>query len=313
MVAGMGIAAGVLALVLAGAYYAYRVAFYVSPRRRDALLPLPKDEQYTHAAAFMDELYREMEALPFEAVTVTAPDGTRLAGRYYHTADGAPLQIQMHGYRGGAVRDFCGGNRLARELGHNTLVIDQRAHGESTGRTITFGIRECADCLCWVAYANERFGAQTPIVLSGVSMGAATVLMAAGRELPDNVRAVIADSPYSSPRAIIRKVCRDMRLPPALAYPFVWLGALVFGHFRLDRGGDPVAAVKTARVPILILHGEDDRFVPCAMSGEIAAGGATVTRVTFPQAGHGLSYVYDPARYAAEVRAFLARCGVPTT
>lgn len=303
-------AAAVIAALLTAAYFAYRTAFYVSPRRHDRLLPLPQDEQYTCHKARMDALYQEMAALPFEPVTITARDGKRLAARYYHLRDGAPLQIQMHGYRGGAVRDFCGGNKLAREMGHNTLVIDQRAHGQSEGCTITFGIRECEDCLCWIDYARERFGASTSIVLSGVSMGAATALMAAGRDLPDNVVGVIADSPYSSPRAIIRKVCRDMGFLPALAYPFVWLGALVFGRFCI--GSDsPVAAVTRARVPVLLLHGEEDRFVPCEMSEEIFhAYAGDKTRATFPEAGHGLSYMYDTPRYERLVREFLQRCGL---
>ena len=170
----------------------------------------------------MLSLIRQMDEIPYEAVTISAQDGTKLAVRYYHVRDGAPLQIQLHGYRGTALRDFCGGNKLARESGQNTLVVDQRAHGKSGGTTITFGIRERLDCLCWVEYASQRFGSDIPVFLSGVSMGAATVLMASELELPANVVGIIADCPYSSPEAIIRKVCQqDMHLPPVLVMPSV--------------------------------------------------------------------------------------------
>ena len=189
--------------------------------------------------------------------------------RYYHVRDGAPLQIQFHGYRGAALRDFCGGNKLARESGQNTLVVDQRAHGKSGGNTITFGIRERLDCLSWVKYANQRFSSGTPIFLSGVSMGATTVLMASELKLPANVMGIIADCPYSSPEVIIRKVCReDMHLPPALTMPLIRLGARLFGHFVLNESS-AVQAVGNKNIPILLLHGEDDRFVPCDMSREI--------------------------------------------
>ena len=140
-------------------------------------------------------------------------------------------------------------------------------------------------------------------------MGAATVLMTAGLpELPDNVRGVIADSPYSCPREILRIVCRNMHLPPALICPFVFLGARLIGGFDMA-AGSPKEAVKQAKVPILIIHGEDDRMVPCAMSREIAANCASPIRLeTFPGAGHGLSYILDKERYVRASNEFFKFC-----
>ncbi len=62
--------------------------------------------------------------------------------------------------------------------GHNVLMIEERAHLESEGHTITFGIKERYDALDWIRYALQRFGEDTRIILVGISMGAATVLMA---------------------------------------------------------------------------------------------------------------------------------------
>lgn len=295
-------------LILLIALGAYLKAFHAPKFRRGRAYPLPGGEQYARVKDQTDALRREMQALPCEEICITAPDGTRLCGGYYHLADGAPLQIQFHGYRGSRHRDFCGGHKLARELGHNTLVVDQRAHGNSGSRTITFGIRERRDCLAWVDYALQRFGRELPILLSGVSMGAATVLMASGLPLPENVRGVIADSPYSAPEKIIRKVCRDMHLPPKLSFPFVRLGGRIFGGFDITEAS-ALQAVQHTRLPILILHGEDDRFVPCSMSREIrSANPESVTLETFPGAGHGLSYVSDPQRYRCIVSEFVQRC-----
>ena len=231
----MGIVLVVCLVVQLICTYAYRTAFYVTKKQRGQVLKLPHGEQYRSSAARTAELMAAMEAIPSEPVSIQSYDGTKLAGRYYHVRDGAPLQIQFHGYRGGAIRDFCGGNKLAREAGQNTLVIDQRAHGKSGGNVITFGIRERRDCLAWARYARERFGPETTIFLSGVSMGAATVLMAAELDLPENVAGIIADCPYSSPEGIIRKVCGDMHLPPVLAYPFVSLSAHMLGGFGWRR------------------------------------------------------------------------------
>lgn len=296
-----------LAVILGLCYGAYRMAFYSSPRQRGKGIPLPGGEQYAAVKHITSPLMAEMEALPYERVSIRARDGLVLTGRYYHVSSGAPLQIQFHGYRGNPVRDFCGGHKLARMLGHNTLVADQRAHGESGGNVISFGVNERWDCLAWVQYAVQRWP-DAEILLSGVSMGAATVVMASGLDLPGNVKGVIADCPYSSPEKIIAKVCRDMRLPPAIALPFVRAGARIFGGFRL-RSADAAEAVKQAKVPVLILHGEDDRFVPCEMSAEIErANPAMVKRFTFPGAGHGLSYVVDAERYERIVREFADGC-----
>ena len=284
----------------------FLAAFYSPYRLRTGDDCIPSGEQYRAGRGVMLSLIREMEALPCEEIRITAFDGVSLRARYYHLRDGAPVQIQMHGYRGAAVRDFCGGNRLARELGMNTLAVDQRAHGKSGGRLITFGARERCDCQSWARYAFLRFGPETPLYLAGVSMGAATVLMAAGLELPGTVRGIIADSPYSTAEAIIRKVIGGLHLPAGPLTAAVRFAARLFGGFSL-RDADALAAVASAQIPILLIHGEDDRFVPCDMSREIAAACAGPhTLVTFPGAGHGLSYIADPGRYKSAVEEFIA-------
>ena len=218
--------------------------------------------------------------------------------------------ILVHGYRSHPFRDCSGGHALSRRMGFNALVIDQRALGASGGHTISFGIKERKDCLCWIRYLNERFGTDVPIILSGLSMGAATVLMTTGLDLPENVACVIADSPFSSPAAIIEKVCADKHYPVPVCRPFLYLGALIFGGFRLG-ACTAKDAVKRSKIPILLIHGEEDRFVPCGMSLEIAAACAAPTEVaTFPGAGHGLSYLTDPIRYESVVCYFLR--SVPT-
>ena len=295
--------AGAAALLLAVTYISYRIPFYHPLPHREDPYDLPPGEQYQHQREEMLALIGEMDAIPCQRVGITSYDGTPLVARYYHVADGAPLQIEFHGWHGSAIRDFCGGNKLARQMGMNTLLVDQRAHGGSGGRTITFGLRERYDCLAWCRYAVQRWP-DVPITLAGVSMGAATVLMAAGLDLPEQVVGIIADSPYSSPADIIGKVCRDEHLPAGLMMPFIVLGARLFGRFDL-RETTAAREMAKAKVPVLILHGEDDRFVPCDMSREVLdAAPALVRRVTFPGAGHGLSYITDPEGYRQAVIRF---------
>ena len=241
---------------------------------------------------------------------ITTKDGLRLHGRYYETAPGAPVQILFHGYRSNALRDFSGGLQLALESGCNALLVDQRAHGASGGKCLSFGVLERRDCLEWIEYVNERFGRDVPVVPVGVSMGAATVLMASGLELPENVVGIIADCGYTSPKEIICKVARDMKLPARLVYPLVRLGARLFGGFDPDECSAE-DALRSAKVPVLLIHGEDDRFVPCEMSrANHAACRSEARLLTVPGAGHGLSYLIDNAGYRSAVLSFLRSVGV---
>lgn len=289
-----------LLLFVAALFAVYGLAFYSPLRgRKENIYDIPSSPQYQPQRERMRGMIEAFAAVPFERVEIASRDGVKLRARYYHVSDSAPLEIQFHGYRGSAIRDFCGGGPIALSLGHNVLLVDQRGNGESGGRTIAFGIKERYDALDWVNYAMERFGKEVAIGLYGVSMGAATVLMAAGMpELPENVRGVAADCPYSSPEAIIRKVAeKDMHLPAFAVMPLARLAARLLGGFSL-RADSPVEAVRRARIPILIVHGEDDRFVPCDMSREIRAANPECVRLeTFPGAGHGLSYIVDAERY----------------
>jgi pimeloyl-ACP methyl ester carboxylesterase len=286
-------------------WYIFRTAFYNPPAKRNTIDDPINGAQYEAVAEHIYCISHIMERAPCEEIQITSFDGCTLLGRYYHLHDGAPLEILFHGYRSCAFRDCSGGHLLSRKMGFNALVVDQRAHGKSGGNTITFGITEHLDCKMWIDYAVHRFGSHCPIVLNGISMGAATVLMAAGLELPENVVCIVADSPYSTPSAIIEKVCTDRHYPVALCRPFLHLAARIFGRFRLN-GCSAKEAVKDAKIPILLIHGEDDRLVPCSMSFEIAQSCSSEATVqTFPRAGHGLSYLIDPVRYEKVVYEFL--------
>ncbi len=294
----------VVLLILGVSYASYWIAFYNPVQRHNETVVIRNSKD----PACLDQLCRKMAEQPFEQVYITAKDGTRLAGRYYHSSDDAPIHIQFHGYRGSGVRDFCAAHAISQEMGINTLVIDQRAHGLSGGNTMTFGILERYDCLCWARYALERFGSDRKIYLSGVSMGAATVLMAANLPLPENVAGIIADCPYSAPGAIIRKVISDMRFPAAVLYPFVILGALLFGKFRVWEES-PIHAVTGTTIPILLIHGSEDKYVPQEMSAEIFenCAGARYLEI-FPGAGHGGCCATDPVRYEKILRSFMESC-----
>ncbi|MBO5078217.1 MAG: alpha/beta hydrolase [Oscillospiraceae bacterium] len=298
--------AAVLLAVLIIAYICYRMAFYEPDRK-----PQPRDHvdvpQGKAYEPFRDAIVNwtlETRAMPREDMYITAFDGLKLHGRYYEYAPGAPIELMMHGYRGTAERDLSGGVQRCFKLGRSALIVDQRCSGESGGNIITFGINEHRDCLSWVSHMITRFGPDVKIILTGISMGAATVLTAAGKPLPENVIGVLADCGYDSAKNIIQKVIGDMGLPPKLAYSFVKLGARLFGHFDLEETS-PLEAMKTCAVPVILFHGENDDFVPCQMSRNIyEACPSRKKLVTVPGAGHGLSYPTDPEGYRQALQEF---------
>lgn len=299
----------VVATLLFVTLYVYYVAFYSRKKGQDDIYNIPLGEQYDVHKEEMLSLIKQLEKRECEDVYTTSFDGLKLHARYYHVKDGAPLNIGFHGYRATALRDFCVGANETIKREHNLLLIDQRGQSKSEGNTITMGVKEHRDVKSWVDYSIDRFGKDVKIILYGVSMGAASVLMATSLDLPKNVKGVIADCPYSAPKDIILSVAKkDMGISEILAYPFVWLGAKIFGGFNIN-AINCKEAVKKSKIPALILHGEDDRYVPYQMSEEIQkANEALVARYTFEKAGHGISFFSDKERYRKLTEEFIAKC-----
>ena len=297
--------AAVLLAVLIIAYICYRMAFYAAPRKPlgEDEFPLPDGEIYESYRDVMIQWVKEIRTWPHEDVSVTSFDGLTLRGKFYEYAPGAPIELMLHGYRGAAEKDMCGGVRRCFAVKRSALVVDQRACGTSDGSTITFGVNERRDCLSWVDYMVKRWP-DRKIILTGISMGAATVVMAAGEPLPENVIGVLADCGYTTAKEMIQKTIAEMRLPPKLAYPFVKLGAKLYGHFDLEETS-PIEALKTCQVPVIFFHGEADDFVPCDMSRRMHAACPTRSSlITVPGAGHGLAYPVDKEGYIRNLMDF---------
>lgn len=298
-------AAGVL--TLAAAYAAVRIGCYVPPRCDEDVFSMPDTEQYNVFRAQSEKMIRDTLSIPYEDVFITSFDGLRLHAKFYAASERkAPVQIMFHGYKSSAERDFCGGLREGIDGGFNVLLVDQRAHGESEGKYLTFGVNERFDCLSWASYAAERFGNDVKIYLYGISMGASTVLMASALPLPKSVSGIVADCGYTSPKAIICSVLRDHHVPAAPVYAVAKLGARLFCGFDLDSASAP-DALRRSHIPVLFIHGDDDRFVPCRMSRENFEASAAEHKklLIVHNAGHGLSYMLDRPAYLSALHEFL--------
>ena len=286
-------------LILLIAFACFYLAFFVpkhGPIGPDEY-PIPEGKVYEPFRERMVKWIKETRNLPCEDFYIECFDGLKLHGRYYEYAPGAPIELMLHGYRGNAERDLCGGVQRCFALKRSALVVDQRASGSSEGNVITFGIKEHKDCLKWVDFMVEHFGPDVKIILTGISMGASTVLMAAAAPLPPQVKGVLADCGFTSAKAIMYKVLRQIKLPPKAVYPFVRLGAILYGGFDPERYS-AIDAVTRATLPTIFFHGGDDDYVPWEMSQEnYDACASRKELVIIPGAGHGLSYPVDKPTY----------------
>ena len=298
-------AAAAALCTLLTAFICFLKIFYASRKDQPTEeFSVPDGEIYQPFREQMITWMKETRSTPHRDVYVTSFDGLRLHGKFYEYAPGAPIEIMFHGYRGTAERDLSGGLCRCFSLGRSALIVDQRAAGQSEGHVITFGVNESRDCLTWVDYVTSELAPDAKLILTGISMGAATVMIAAAEELPASVVGALADCGYTSAREIIQKVMRDMKLPAGLLYPFARLGAKLFGKFDPDRYA-PVEAMKHCRIPVIFFHGDTDDFVPHSMSIEnhrICT--AHKHMVTIHHAGHGLCFPVDPEKYLSELRAF---------
>ena len=305
-----GIAAFLALAVLGISYICYRMAFY-SPKRRpgpDDPIETPEGPIYD---AFRDQMVQwatEARAMPWKPYEIRSFDGLRLTAKYYEYSPDSVIELMFHGYRGNAERDLSGGVQRCFALGRSSFIVDQRGCGGSEGSVISFGINEHRDCLSWLELVRREFPGRK-IILTGISMGASTVLSCADKDLPEEVIGILADCGYDCAENIIKKVIRQMGLPAGPAYPFVKLGAKLFGRFDLE-AVSPLKALKNAKVPVIFFHGEEDDFVPCSMSRACYEACTSRKRlVTVPGAGHGLSYPVDPERYLKEAGDFFAASG----
>jgi len=293
--------------VLFGAYSLYHLAFATPRERTDAPPEMDTQPPYGVYRTARQKDLDALVALPCERVSVTASDGTPLAGRFYQnpTAEpGAPVALFFHGWHGHALRDGSGLFWICRDLGYHMLMVDQRALGLSGGKCMTMGVKERYDCLVWANWAADRFGLETPLFVMGVSMGAATVLMASDLALPKSVKGIVADCGFTSPTEILRKCIPDYHLPVWPAYPIGVLGARLFGRFD-PAAADARVSLAHTDIPVLFIHGEADDFVPCQMSRDnYAACRSEKTLVTIPGAPHAVAYYQDPALYRAAVTEF---------
>lgn len=246
---------------------------------------------------------------PHEDVYLTSFDGLKLHATYFpgmEDGTGWPADVSgvkkavicFHGYTGEGLSNHIAIADYFLKKGYAMLMPDARAHGESEGEYIGFGCLDRKDALSWVNWLIGTCGDDVEIMLHGTSMGGATVLMASGLDLPCQVKGIVSDCGFTSPKEVFTHVLNHMYHLPA--FPAIQ-GADLLNKRLAGYGMDECNAkyeVQKAKVPILFIHGSSDTFVPVSMCHEIYENCASPKRKLIVEgAAHAESYYKDMADY----------------
>lgn len=232
-------------------------------------------------------------------------DNVRLHAIFIKNKNSNKFMILSHGYRSTCIRDIYPSCENYYKLGYNLVIIDQRTSLKSDGNYITLGYYEHKDLSDWVDYIKLRFK-DSKIILGGVSMGATSSLLCAS--INKNVDAVVADCAFKNGYYEVAHVMKKFFfLPSFLFVGLINLYCKIFAKFDL-RDVDVIKACKNIKVPVLLIHGKCDDFIPYQDSEEIYDNLKCKKEIhLFDKAQHGMSFLVESDRYLSILKEFLKK------
>ena len=268
-----------------------------------------KDELEVYDKAKKGLLYYE-----YDDIDLLSRDGLKLKARYYKAkASHGITVIMMHGYNNCWFYQFGYDALYYLFHGCDVLLPDQRTCGESEGKYITFGVYESEDCADWCYCVNETYHPKY-IILHGISLGGATVCCAAAEKLPDNVAGIIEDCGFTSPYEQFKHNLKPMKIPPFLVLPVTNIYCKLKAGFGFKQRC-AVDVIKDNKLPLLVIHGGDDTFVPTWMGKKIYdAATADKELLLVDGAEHAMAYRVDEKKcQAAAARLIYKATGIDIT
>ena len=285
--------------------------FYTFVRKEKESRLVFKDGDKNYFGKFYDAISEGagfIMSQQYEEHCVKSYDGLKLYGRYLKNGDSNKTVMLFHGYRSRGEKDFSGCFKFLKDNGFNILLVDQRSHGKSEGKIISFGVKESRDVITWLDFLLKTYG-DKDIFIEGLSMGAATVLFSTRFDMPDNVKGIIADCGFDSPERIIRKVAKqNFKINGFLIMPALDVLCRLFGKFSVYEVSSQTA-LKNCKKPILLIHGTGDDFVPCEMSkASFNAANEPKFICLVDDAAHGMSYLVDTPKVQKAFNDFIEFC-----
>lgn len=258
--------------------------------------------------AMLEQGTQWAEEQSFQTVHIRSRDGLTLAGHWLPCADARRTVVLFHGWKGNWKEHLVVLGSFLQAQRCSLLFVEQRAHGESEGKYLGFGVLERYDCLEWVRWLQDNTPKGRPIYLMGGSLGATTVLMTSGFDLPEQVHGIVADCGFVSPEEQIGQTLKDWWHLPR--QPFLWIA----DHIARRKAGfsfweySTLKAMETNTKPILFVHGLDDRFVlPEGTVKNFNACRAEKDLLLVKGARHMQSYLLATAEYQERLKRFFAQ------
>lgn len=302
-------AGGLLAGAVFETVYFYRRTMIRQNAKTERTIKMAGTD-WSQYSDFLAERKEYMLEKPHEDVYVTSFDGLKLHGVFFPSiipnTEKKRLVICLHGYTSQSLKDFTGLTKYYLEKGYAMLHLDARAHGDSEGEYIGFGCTDRYDVQKWLEWAVTNCGEDVEIILHGISMGGSTALMASSLDLPRQLKGIVSDCSFTSPKEVFTHVLKTMyHLPP---FPAI-NGAEIINKRLAGYGMDECNAkreVEKTNIPILFIHGSKDTFVPVSMCRELYEHCASPKKLLIVEgAAHGESYYKETAAYEASLDDFL--------
>ncbi|WP_213180044.1 alpha/beta hydrolase [Enterococcus lactis] len=238
--------------------------------------------------------------------TIKSYDGLKLAGQMFlQPTQQNKWVICVHDYRSTGKRDMSHIGKRYAEKGFNVLIPDLRAHGESEGEIIGMGWLDRLDLIAWIQLILDE-QPDASIILHGGSMGASTIMMASGEKLPSAVKGFILDSGYVSVYAEFRYMLSKITVfPKKMIMRYANHYAQKYAGYSLKQAS-ATRQLGSNHLPLLVIHGERDHFVPTEAAYTIqnaTAGDKALLLV--PEAEHLEASMKDPKTYWTVIFSFI--------
>lgn len=293
----------ILGLSFVGNYF-YNLALNPDTPK-DIVFGTPEEAEATSGQVLDSDIQWLLTESNYTDETLTSFDNLNLhAYKVLNQNDSNKWVITVHGYTSEGI-NMSSYAKNYYDIGYNVLIPDLRSHGLSEGDYIGMGWDDRLDIIDWINTILE-YNPNAEIVLHGVSMGAATVSMVSGEDLPSNVKAIVADCGYTSVWDEFAYQLDDLFSLPE--FPILNVSSLVAkvraGYFLGE--ASTLKQVAKSKTPILFIHGDEDDFVPYYMMDELYdATSSEKEKLTIKNAGHAKASEIDPETYWTTVSNFI--------
>ena len=299
-----------LCLFLSYSLITYIIFLLISRRSEKLLLPMNKivAKSLEPYKDIIDKGNNWITKQETKDIYIKTKDNIKLHGTLIENKNNKGIFLEVPGYRSTPERDLYPSCYEYYNMGYSILLIDNRSSGKSTGKYITFGIKESQDIIIWIKYLNKLYPSKD-IILAGVSMGATSILMSLKRIREYmNVKLALVDSPYIYPyEEVLYCIKHYFHINGRLLIDMINLWCIIFAKYNLKEE-NTISCIKKSNIPILFVHGLDDDFVPPKNSiiSYKKYNGPKELQL-FEKATHGISYLVNPKKYVKDIKEFISK------